>query len=289
MRLRDYNAKSKIIRFINQLTPLSIFPGEWESAMAGDGFDFLQIRPYQQGDDLRNLHLPSLMQKRRKRIVDRASERQMKIYVYSDFSRSMEQVRDIRDMAIALISFSSGKIYSSLSLVAFSDKVRHSFPPAIVNDNVRRIVDWSLEERHYQGITNIRNALSHSVNFCEPRSLIFFISDFFCELDYFEEMKQARQMFDVVPVIVRDSPKNIDFNERVCFICCDPETGKESRVYLSKKEYAKIQSEAGRFYSGLHKMFGELNMQYVALDDPGIDDCYRKFQKFFAKRLARIH
>ena len=289
MRLRESTSRGKIIRLISQLTPLGIFPGEWESAMAGQGFDLLQIRPYQQGDDLRNLHLPSLMQKRRKRIVDRASERQMKIYIYSDFSRSMERTRDIRDIAIALVSFSSGKIYSALSLVAFSDKVRRSFPPAMGSENVERIVDWTLREGHYAGITNIRNALSHSVSFCERRSLVFFISDFFCELDYFEEMKRAGQMFDLVPVIVRDPQKTIDFSASAYFLCKDPETGKESPVYLSKKERSKIEDEASRFYGDLDKMFGELNMKYITLDDPGITVCYGEFQKFFARRLARIH
>jgi uncharacterized protein (DUF58 family) len=289
MRSRESSTKSKTILFITRLAPLGIFPGEWESVMAGQGFDLLQIRPYQQGDDLRNLHLPSLMQKRRKRIVDRISEKQMKMYIYSDFSRSMDTKADTRDIAVALISFSSGKIYSALSLIAFSDGVKHIFPPAMGNENVRRIVDWSLEERSYEGITNIRNALSHSVNFCEPRSLVFLISDFFCELDYFEEMKKARQMFDVVPVIVRDSSRMTGFNGSSCFVCKDPETGKESPVYLSKKEFVKIQHEASRFYSQLDIMFGELNMQYVTLSEPSVTACYREFQKFFAKRLARVH
>src|SRR5665648_258888 len=105
--------RSSKIQFFTRLKPKNIFPGEWESIYSGDGIEFADINPFEPGDDLRNLDLPTLVQSGEEEIIRRIVERQLRIQVWVDLSGSMRRYPQlffpskpkIRDIATGLLLF----------------------------------------------------------------------------------------------------------------------------------------------------------------------------------------
>ena len=72
------------IQFYSRLKLRNIFPGEWESTYLGDGIEFAATRPFEPGDDLRDLDLGTLAQSGEEEIIQRVVGRQMKVFVWAD-------------------------------------------------------------------------------------------------------------------------------------------------------------------------------------------------------------
>lgn len=99
------------IQLFSRIKPKNIFPGEWESIYRGEGIEFAGIRPLEPGDDLHDLDLHTLVQSGEEEIIERVVERQMRVFVWADFSGSTQRFDEalfphkpeIKDIAIGLL------------------------------------------------------------------------------------------------------------------------------------------------------------------------------------------
>ena len=82
------------IRLFSRIKLRNVFPGEWESVYSGEGIEFSTIKPFEPGDDVRDLDLHALVQSGEEDVILRVVERQMRIYIWADFSGSMQGVKD---------------------------------------------------------------------------------------------------------------------------------------------------------------------------------------------------
>lgn len=289
--------RGKLLEFIAKFKPLSIFPGEWESGVGGQGFDFFQIKPYEQGDDLRNIHFSSLIQTGEKRIIERAAQMQVSIYIYSDFSASMARDEefeffskaDTRDATTALICFSAAKIYSPLGLVAFSDKARQIFPPVMGEEYADRLAYWGIKQGAFPGVASIGTVLSHVQTFSKPRSLIFLISDFLDIEDsaLIEELPLVSRRFDVIPVIVRSEQekKMLSAREGARFPFIEAETGRVREERLTNARKQKMREAWERHDKKLRDLFSGANLQWAEVSFPG--ECFPRLQGIFSARQSK--
>jgi hypothetical protein len=112
--------KSSKLQLFSRLKLKNIFPGEWESVYTGEGIEFAASKPYEPGDDLRDLDLQTLVQSGDEEIILRAVGRQRHIYLWVDLSGSMQRSPEmfypgkpeIRDIAVGLLAFSARSAYS---------------------------------------------------------------------------------------------------------------------------------------------------------------------------------
>jgi uncharacterized protein (DUF58 family) len=83
------------VKLFSRIKPRNIFPGEWESIFRGEGIEFAEIKPFEPGDDLRDLNLHALVQSGEEELIQRVVERQMRIYVWVDLSGSMHRFEEM--------------------------------------------------------------------------------------------------------------------------------------------------------------------------------------------------
>ncbi len=218
MEPEDYKRfrRSKIDLF-SRMKLRNIFPGEWESTYSGEGIEFDKTKPFEPDDDLRELDLQTLVQTDEEEIIQRVVERQMKIFLWLDFSGSMQrfeemffsQKPEIKDIAIGLLLFSAWNSYSPVGVCAFNREMKHFCPARRGEKYCWEILEWLIDQE-YKGAASLadtRNAFPFLIERTAPQSLVFWISDFEDEAfegDFTELLEPAAKKFELITVVVRD-------------------------------------------------------------------------------------
>lgn len=290
--------KKRKIQLFSKLRLRSIFPGEWESIWKGSGIEFTDIKPFETGDDLREIDLPTLIQANKIEIIQRVVERQLKVSVWADFRGSMQRTdsmffpskAEIRDIAIGLCLFSAQKLYCPVGLCAFDKKIKEIFLPRVGERYCWHILNWIIENRgdFSSEPTDFSKILSFLTKKTSRQSLVFMISDFKAEIfdkNFTTLLIPLVNKFDFIPIVVRDPlEKNFVLKKTVRIAVQDTEGNQQAEIYLSPKKLKEIQRASDNHLRNLKRNFKKMGIDYVVLDSPSIDDCHRKLLSFFQAR-----
>jgi uncharacterized protein (DUF58 family) len=286
------------MQLISKLKLMNIFPGDWESIYKGEGIEFDSTRPFEPGDNPRDIDLFTMAQSGEEDIILRAEERQMKIYIWVDLSGSMENFNemffpskpDIRDIATGLIAYSTCNIYTPLGLCAFDDDIRCFFPARAGADHCDEIINWIIEQdnRIKKGKTDIQRATRFMIERLYRQNIVFFISDFkdpVFEGDFTYLIKPLVEKFDFIPVVIRDPLENkASIKKPISIVVKNNEGDGWAEVYLTPKKLHEIQNLSERYLQNLQWNFHHLGIDCIVLDSPLINDCYQILSAFFEKR-----
>lgn len=286
------------IQLYSRLKLKNIFPGERESIYTGGGIEFAAIKPFEPGDDLRELDLHTLVQSGEEEIIQRVVERQMRVFVWADFSGSMQrfeemffsQKPEIRDIAIGILLFSACNAYSPVGLFAFNNEMRRFFPARSGERYCWEILTWMMDQE-YKGPTaaaDIQNAISFLIEGASPQSLVFFVSDFqdqAFEGDFTTLLRPVAKKFDFVPVIIRDPlEKTASLKRSVSITVKDNEGDKDAEIYLTPQKLIELQEVSARHLFALERNFRKVGIEHIVLDSSSIEDCYQVLSGFFEGR-----
>ncbi len=289
-------------QLFSRIKPKNIFPGEWESIYTGEGIEFAAIKPFEPGDDLRDFDLHTLVQSGEEEIIQRVVERQMRIFIWADFSGSMQrfeemffsQKPEIKDIAIGLLLFSACNAYSPVGLCAFNKDIKRFFPARPGERYCWEILNWVIDQEYKGsgGPADIQNTVSFLIERAFPESLVFFVSDFkdqAFEGDFTALLRPLVKKFDFVPVVIRDPlEKEASLKRSVRITVQDSEGDKNAELYLTPQKLTEIQEISARHLSDLEQNFRRVGIDHVVLDSPLIEDCYKVLLGFFqARRKAR--
>jgi uncharacterized protein (DUF58 family) len=285
------------IQLYSRLKLKNIFPGEWESIYLGDGIEFAATRPFEPGDDLRDLDLRTLAQSGEEEIIQRVVGRQMKVFVWADLSGSLQHSeeaffpakREIRDNAIGLIVFSAWNAYSPVGLCAFDREIRKFFPAAPGESYCVEIMDWILNRESGKPLpADIPNALAFLMERASPQSLVFLISDFqdpFFEDDFSDLIKPAAEKLDLTMVVVRDPlERRATLSRRAILSVSGDEGGRSTSLYLTPRKLREIQAASARHLSHLERNFKGVGVGHVVLDSPSLEHSYQALSGYFESR-----
>lgn len=290
------------IRLYSRLKLRNVFPGQWESIYTGEGIEFAAIQPFEPGDDLRDLDLHTLVQSGEEEVIQRAVERQRRIFVWVDFSGSMQRSSEmffarkpeIRDIAVGLLLFSACNAYSPVGLYAFNTCVRRFFAARSGERHCWEIVNWIIDQE-YQATTapaDIHGAVSFLMGRASAQSLVFFVSDFAdqaFEGDFTDLMRPIAKRFDFVPVVIRDPlEKEAPLKSPVTVAVTDSEGDRWAEMYLTPQKLREIQEASAEHLLSLEQNFRALGVDHVVLDTPSVENCCRVLSGFFeARRRTR--
>lgn len=290
------------IQLFSRIKLKNIFPGEWESIYRGEGIEFAAIKPFEPGDDLRDLDLHTLVQSGEEEIIQRVVERQMRIFIWADFSGSMQrfeemffsQKPEIRDIAIGLLLFSACNAYSPVGLCAFNKEMRRFFPARPGERYCWEILNWIIDEEHKGSMApaDIQKAISFLIERAFPESLVFFVSDFkdqAFEGDFTALLRPVAKKFDFVAVVIRDPlEKEASLKRSVSITVKDSEGDKSAEIYLTPQKLIEMQEISARHLLDLERSFRKVGIEHVVLDSPSIEDCDKALSGFFeARRRTR--
>lgn len=286
------------IQLFSRIKLKNIFPGEWESIYEGEGIEFAAIKPFEPGDELRDLDLHTLVQSGEEEIIQRVVGRQMRIFIWADWSGSMQRFEEmffsskpeIRDIAIGLLLFSAWNAYSPVGLCAFDKEIRKFFPARSGESYCEEILNWIMDQE-YKGImasADIQNAISFLMERAFPQSLVFFVSDFrdqAFEGDFTTLLRPVAKKVDFVPVVIRDPlEKEASLKRSVTIIVKDSEGDREAEIYLTPQKLKEMQEVSARHLLHLEQNFRQVGIEHVVLDSPSVDDCYQVLSGFFEAR-----
>jgi len=200
--------------------------GNNPSMFQGDGYDFVELREYMPGDDIRHIDWNITAKMRSPYIKVFRQERELNVVVASVLNGSVHFgskrfKQDVIADVVALLSFATLKNGDTLSSYIFTDEmIAHSKPSKKINQIQKSVEDiLTFDALNQQVDFNfISNTLFKRL---KRKSLIIIVGDFFEIPDF----KLLAKKHEVVAIIIRDrveeNPPKMGFASLL-----DPESGE---------------------------------------------------------------
>ncbi len=272
-------------RLVNEL-----FGGKYHSTFKGRGMEFMDVREYVPGDDIRTLHwniTARLGQPFVKRFVE---ERELTILIAVDVSKSQRfgtRGRFKSELAaelVSLISFAALKNNDKVGLLLFSDKVESYIPPRKRRSHVLRLVRDVLTFNPESSGTNLSGALEYLNRVQKKRAVVFLISDF---IDAgFEHLLATTQRHHDTIAMVMEDPLEQEWPSIGKVLVEDAETGAHG-VVSGKNGFRNLYARARNAEREARDyMFAKMKLDRIVLHTN--QDYIKPLLYFFQDRARRF-
>jgi uncharacterized protein (DUF58 family) len=264
----------------------NIFGGEYHTAFKGTGMDFAEVRPYQFGDDVRNIDWNVSARYPETFIKVFEEEREQTVILAVDVSGSEDFAsasafkREIAAEICAVVAFSAIQNNVKVGLLLFSDQIELFVPPKKGRKHVLRLIrDLFAHEQQSTG-TDLKVALNHLVHVLHRRSIVMLMSDFMD--DGFEPaLRAVARRHDTIAVHLTD-PVESELPEVGLMEVTDAETGERILIDTSDVTIRNLYEEEARSREvALTKMFRRLRVDAIRIitDEGYVDPLIRFFRQ----------
>ena len=192
--------------------------GQYRSVFKGHGMSFDEVRPYQQGDDIRVIDWNVSARTGELFVKVFVEERELTVFLLLDMSRSADfgtlsrSRKELIAEVAAVHAFSAIKNNDRIGLIIFTDQVEHFVPPKKGKTHVLRVIRDILEFSSMRPSTprgtGIPEAVKYLMKITKKTSVAFLLSDFFVSGDELPDLKKAlsvaSQRHDIVAYMTRD-------------------------------------------------------------------------------------
>ena len=237
----------------------NIFGGEYHSTFKGRGMTFSEVRPYQFGDDIRNIDWNVTARYNEPFVKVFEEERELTLMLMIDVSGSElfgteQQFKSelITEIA-ATLAFSALQNNDKTGLILFSDQVELYIPPKKGKSHVLRIIRELIEFQPKSLKTNISEALQFLSRVSKKKAIVFMLSDFM-DKGYEKPIQIAAKKHDITGIRIYDK-KETELPNLGYIMVKDAETGALMRVNTSstavRNEYAKQYRETVNYFEAL--------------------------------------
>lgn len=226
--------------------------GNNPSIFQGEGYDFIELREYMPGDDIRHIDWNITAKMRTPYIKIFREERELNVVIASVLNGSVhfgskkfkqETIAEIN----ALLSFSIIKNGDLLSSYIFTDKMVSALKPSKKLNQVHKSVDEILNFNALNQKVDFKVIADTLYNRLKRKSLILIVGDFFEIPDF----KVLAKKHEVVAIIVRDileeKPPQMGFTSLV-----DPESGA---ILEGDFNHGSVDGYAKRVAAHDHKLY----------------------------------
>ena len=260
--------------------------GQSSSAVKGSGFEFDQIREYQQGDDVRfidwksSARLDKLMTRKYIEERSRALVLEVDISGSSFFGSGKKTKYEIIAEIAGVLALAGDFARDRVSLLLFSDHVELFVPPKHGQKHVQYILEqlFSYKPKHVK--TSIASALEYLAKFTLRDAIVFLVSDFISP-SFSKALNIASKKYELIAIRCLD--KNERAMPRVGFLpVVDDETGFMATIDTRSKK-ASVNRYCHERLFEQNKLFHScgVDLLEVSSEQQYINDIVR----FFKKRL----
>jgi uncharacterized protein (DUF58 family) len=213
------------------------FVGEYHSVFKGQGIEFVEVREYLPGDDVRTIDWNVSARTGITHVKKYVEERELTVLLAVDLSGSQrfgtrgrfksEMVPEVA----ATLAMSAVRNNDRVALLAFTDRTELFLPPRKGRRHVLRLVrDLLALEPQGRG-TDIGAAIAFATRVLRSRSIIFLISDFQTgDPEALERaVAAAAGRHDVVPITLSD-PADAELPDVGLLRVADAETGRTTTI-----------------------------------------------------------
>ncbi len=268
-----------------------VFSGQYHSTFKGQGMEFIEVREYQPGDDVRNIDWNVTARYGFPFIKKFREERELTVVLLVDLSRSgmFGTTRSLKEEIAAeigaLLAFSAIKNNDKVGLILFTDQVEKFVPPKKGQQHVLRLIREMLYFKPQGRGTDIDQALTFLSQVLTKRAVVFLISDFLNK-GFERSLKMANRRHDIVAIKITD-PREVELPKIGLIELEDSETGEQMLIDtndLRVREYFcdyNVQEEAER-----NRLFRSINIDHI--DILTSESYVEPLVRFFRMRAKRF-
>jgi uncharacterized protein (DUF58 family) len=229
--------------------------GAYHSSFKGRGIAFDTVRPYEPGDDVRDIDWNVTARTGGSPFIKRyAEERELTVLLMLDRSASnffgtTEQQKQERAAELgAVLALAAIRNNDKVGLLIFTDGIEHFTSPRKGRNHILRLIRDLLTIQPKGKGTDLGLALRTANNYLKQRAVIFLISDFLAAReDYATELLVTSRKHDVVAVVLTD-PREQSWVDAGLVVVRDAETDAVTWVDTGSKAWReKFSSRAARF------------------------------------------
>ncbi len=256
--------------------------GNNSSIFEGEGFDFVELREYNYGDDVRRIDWNVTAKIQRPFIKIFKEERELNIAIVSLLGGSVyfgttRFKQELMAEVVAILSFSASKNGDKFASYVYTQGVDKRIKPTKNIHAVHRAVENVL---NFDALGKRVDAQALSKKLYEEikrRSIIFIVGDFFEEFDF----KLLSKKHEVVAIIVRDKFEE-NPPELGAINLADPASFISSQMQIDKKSVARYREKV---HQKDHAFYAHCRKNRVAFTKIYTDeDPFVKLSKLFLKR-----
>ena len=268
----------------------NVFGGEYQSAFKGRGIEFAEVRPYQVGDDIRNIdwNVSARMDETYVKVYEEKREQTLMLCVdvsgSGAFGSQGKFKREVAAEICAVMAFSAIQNNDQVGLLLFSDEVEQFVRPRKGRRHVLRCIRELFTAEPQSVGTDIKGALRHVMRILRRRSILVLVSDFFDD-GYESMLRAAAQRHDTVGVELWD-PREEELPPLGLVDLTDAETGEVVTVDTRAAGAQEAVAEAARARRDhTATLFQRTGVGHVPVRTDG--DYVEPLISFFRKRARR--
>ncbi len=269
----------------------NIFAGEYHTAFKGRGMIFSEVRPYQPGDDVRDIDWNVTARQNKPFVKVYEEERELTVMLLIDVSGSRNfgafgvEKKEMMAEIAATLAFSSITNNDKVGVIFFSDKIEKFIPPKKGRKHILLIIREILNFEPESKGTDIDIALQFMNNVLKKRCTAFLISDFIDDHDFFKSISIANRKHDVAAIQVYDR-RDAEMPDVGLIRVRDMETGSDrwfdTGSSTVRKRYAKAWYDRQQKLSSVMSRSG-VDMASVSTDE----DFIKALLGLFRRRATR--
>lgn len=291
MDIKEIIKKVKRIELKSRRKANNLFLGEYHSSFKGRGMIFSEIRPYQYGDDIRNIDWNTTAHYNEPYVKVFEEERELTMVLMVDVSASSEfgTRKQFKSETIAEIcatlAFSAITYNDKVGLILFSEEIELFIPPKKGKRHVLRIIRELVNHEPKNSKNDLSNALRFLIDAFKRKANVFILSDFIDESKYFKNLKIAANKHDLTGIRIYDE-KEIDFPNVGLISVTDNETGKQMYINTSspmvRKKYRDYYAQMNYEFEHSFQQSGAGNLS-IRTDEDYVKPLLNYFKKHSLK------
>jgi len=269
----------------------SVLSGEYHSVFKGRGMEFSEVRPYVEGDDIRNIDWNVTARMNSLFVKKHVEERELTVMLLVDASASgsFGSINTFKgEMGVelcALLAFSAIKNNDRVGLIIFTSGVERYIPPQKGKNHVLRVIRELLFFEPREKGTNVGEALSFLNRVQHRKAVVFLVSDFFSP-PFVKPLRVAAKRHDLIALTLRD-PRESEMPDIGLIELEDAESGSTLLVDSSSKEFRKhYTKEMEQRAAAVSRNFTANGVDEVRVSTA--TDYVEPLVKFFRKREKTI-
>jgi uncharacterized protein (DUF58 family) len=288
-KIREIEIRTK--RIVN-----TTFAGEYKSSFKGTGIEFVDVREYLPGDDVRSIDWKVTARMGRPFVKKFVEERELTVILCVDASgsghfgtRKLFKIEMAAQVA-ATLAFSAVRNNDKVGLLFFTDQVEKYIPAKKGRFHVLRLIrDILFFKPRHKGTEPV-TALEFLMHLLKHRAIIFFISDFsgpYFDAERFRiPLAVAGRRHDVVAISIAD-PAEAQLPKAGLVDFEDLETGEILTVNTDDRNLRdKYAGFKRRERERTERLLKSLGIDRVDLQTA--EDFTPKLHKFFQDRARRF-
>ncbi|MGH7930696.1 MAG: DUF58 domain-containing protein [Candidatus Binatia bacterium] len=246
--------------------------GDYRSPLRGRGFEFDQHKPYQQGDDYRQIDWNATARMRHPFVKKDFEEKELSAIIMADLSRSMEfasvdqSKRELLARVAAILAFSATSNNMKVGLLGFTDRIEVDIPLKSGSRQIWQILESLWDVKPGSTRTDFTVPFAHLFGKLKTSALIFLISDFIQAESALRghALRNIARKHDLVPVIIEDNWEEALPSGRGFARLRDAEwggamvlnlSGKNQHLYRSMMLERRVALERALYGLGLDHLF----------------------------------